>query len=72
MRHSSTFRRLAARRASRRRIAELSPPEGQPDLALPLPPLVSPDEDREFAQATPARGGLRYDPACCPPSPASS
>jgi hypothetical protein len=41
------WKRLAVLRAARRRGTELPPPppEEHPE---PMPPLVSPDEDREF------------------------
>jgi hypothetical protein len=45
------WKRLAALRAARRRSAEpASPPEARLD---PVPPLVPPDDDREFLPAFP-------------------
>jgi hypothetical protein len=41
------WKRLAALRAARRRGTELPPPP-QDDLPEPVPPLESPDDDREF------------------------
>jgi hypothetical protein len=42
------WRRLATLRAARRRTTELPPPARTPQEAEPLPPLVPPDDDREF------------------------
>ena len=43
-----SWTRLALRRASRRRQTEIPPaPPAAPDR--PLPPLETPDDDREFA-----------------------
>lgn len=44
------WKRLAALRAARRRGTELPPPapEAPPE---PIPPLASPDDDREFVVA---------------------
>ncbi len=40
--------RLALRRASRRQHAEIPPPQPVAE-DVPLPPLQTPDDDREFA-----------------------
>jgi hypothetical protein len=53
-----SWRRIAALRAAKRRRAEPPPPEARPDETRPLPPLESPDDDREFLPAW-AWGGLR-------------
>jgi hypothetical protein len=52
------WRRLATQRAARRRgTALLPPPDGWTEEPLPLPPLESPDDDREFLlQALPEQG----------------
>jgi hypothetical protein len=42
------WRRLASLRASRRRHTGLVPPPREGTEPEPLPPLVSPDDDREF------------------------
>jgi hypothetical protein len=41
------LKRLAALRAARRRGTELPPPRAEATLE-PMPPLESPDDDREF------------------------
>ena len=43
-----SWTRLALRRASRRRQAEIPPPRPAAEES-PLPPLQTPDDDREFA-----------------------
>jgi hypothetical protein len=43
-----SWRRIAAMRASKRRRTELAPPRARPEEPGPLPPLESPDDDREF------------------------
>jgi hypothetical protein len=57
------WRRLAALRAARRRAAdavalEVSVPRD------PLPPLVSPDDDREFLHSRPAQATLEVKAVC--------
>ena len=47
--------RLATLRSARRRLNELAPPPPQAGLE-PVPPLQSPDDDREFI-AWPPPGG---------------
>jgi hypothetical protein len=42
------MRFLAARRAARRRHRDSAPPDTRARQPGPLPPLVSPDDDREF------------------------
>lgn len=44
------WRSLAARRAAKRRAGETRAPNAQPLYPEPLPPLVSPDDDREFLE----------------------
>jgi hypothetical protein len=50
-----TWRRLAALRAARRRGSKAAPREAGAARPVPLPPLVSPDDDREFLDSRQAR-----------------
>jgi hypothetical protein len=57
------WRRLATQRAARRRGTELHPPEAPVEAPLPLPPLESPDDDREFLPLARPDQGLRAEAA---------
>jgi hypothetical protein len=59
---SRPWRRLAALRAARRRGSEVTPREAGAWQRDPLPPLVSPDDDREFAGPRPPQA-LELKPA---------
>jgi hypothetical protein len=63
MDRTRAWRRFATLHATKRRGAELPPPDRQADTPLPLPPLESPDDDREFLPAPPPPTGLRPENA---------
>ncbi len=55
MHRTQPSRWLAARRAAKRRGGEVAPREPGSPQTEPLPPLVSPDDDREFLEPQPMR-----------------
>jgi hypothetical protein len=63
MRTNRTWRRLATQRAARRRGTELLPAEDRKEASLPLPPLESLDDDREFLPLARPDQSLRAEAA---------
>jgi hypothetical protein len=53
MNRARPWRWLAARRAAKRRGSEAIPREAGAPQREPVPPLVSPDDDREFLEPRP-------------------